>query len=59
VVHGLLHLCGLDDQTVEAADVMRQREGEILAAEGLINTYPLVGVLSADEQCRESVSWPR
>jgi probable rRNA maturation factor len=59
VVHGLLHLCGLDDQTVEAADVMRQREGEILAAEGLINTYPLVGALSADDQGRESVSWPR
>jgi probable rRNA maturation factor len=59
VVHGLLHLCGLDDQSPEDADVMRQREGEILAAEGLINTYPLVGLLNADEEGRESVSWPR
>ncbi len=59
VVHGLLHLCGLDDQTAEDADVMRQREAEILASEGLINTYPLVGLLSADDQGRESVSWPR
>jgi probable rRNA maturation factor len=59
VVHGLLHLCGLDDQTVEDSDLMRQREGEILAAEGLINTYPLVGLLSADDEGRESARWPR
>ncbi len=59
VVHGLLHLCGLDDQSVEDADVMRQREAEILAAEGLINTYPLVGLSTAGEEGRESVSWAR
>jgi probable rRNA maturation factor len=59
IVHGLLHLCGLDDQTPDGADAMRQREGEILGAAGLINTYPLVGLLSADDEGRESVSWPR
>jgi probable rRNA maturation factor len=59
VVHGLLHLCGLDDQSPEDADAMRRREGEVLAAEGLINTYPLVGLSKADDEGRESVSWPR
>ncbi len=59
VVHGLLHLCGLDDQTPEDADVMRRREGEILSLEGLINTYPLVGLAKVDEEGRESVSCPR
>jgi probable rRNA maturation factor len=59
VVHGLLHLCGLDDLNPEDAAVMRRREGEILGAVGLINTYPLVGLSSADDEGRESVSWPR
>jgi probable rRNA maturation factor len=59
VVHGLLHLCGLDDQTLEDADIMRRREGEILVEEGLINTYPLVGRASADGEGRESVRCPR
>ena len=43
LVHGLLHLCGLDDGTPDDADAMRRREGEILALEGLPNTFPLVG----------------
>ncbi len=43
LVHGLLHCLGLDDQTPEGAELMRRREGEILALEGLINTFPLVG----------------
>ena len=57
VVHGLLHLCGLDDRSIEDADAMRRREGEILAAEGLINTFPLVGP-KADDEGREKMSWP-
>jgi probable rRNA maturation factor len=59
VVHGLLHLCGLDDRSPEDAGRMRRREGEILAGEGLINTYPLVGRASAGDEGRESVRWPR
>jgi probable rRNA maturation factor len=59
VVHGLLHLCGLDDQSPDDADVMRRREGEILTLEGLINTFPLVGLAKADEEGRESVRCPR
>ncbi len=60
VVHGLLHLCGLDDREIEDAEVMRRREGEILAAEGLINTFPLVGAATTvDDPGRESVRWPR
>ena len=37
---------------------MRRREGEILTAEGLINTFPLVGLAEADDPGRESVRWP-
>lgn len=61
VVHGLLHLCGHDDTHAEAAAAMRRREGEVLAAVGLINTYPLVGTDGppADDAGRESVRWPR
>jgi len=59
VVHGLLHLCGLDDQTPDDADLMRRREGEMLSLEGLVNTYPLVGLSKSDEEGRESVSCPR
>lgn len=59
LVHGLLHLCGFDDQTLEAADEMRRREGEILALEGLINTFPLAGCPKAEDQGREMMSWPR
>jgi probable rRNA maturation factor len=60
VVHGLLHLCGLDDQSPEDADEMRRREGEILASEGLINTFPLVaGANKPDDEGREMMSWPR
>jgi probable rRNA maturation factor len=58
VVHGLLHLCGLDDQSIEDADEMRRREGEILASEGLINTFPLIGQASPDDPGRESKRWP-
>jgi probable rRNA maturation factor len=43
LVHGLLHLCGYDDQTSDQAAAMRRREAEVLASAGLINTFPLVG----------------
>ncbi|MFO0908547.1 MAG: rRNA maturation RNase YbeY [Isosphaeraceae bacterium] len=42
VVHGLLHVCGHDDTTPEARHEMRQREGEVLAALGLSNTFAAV-----------------
>src|SRR4051812_296265 len=32
VIHGLLHLCGHDDKTPQAASAMRQRERHYLAA---------------------------
>jgi probable rRNA maturation factor len=35
VIHGLLHLCGYDDKTDEAAQEMRRRERHYLAALGL------------------------
>ena len=35
VIHGLLHLCGLDDKSDAAAAKMRQREGHYLKELGL------------------------
>jgi probable rRNA maturation factor len=59
VVHGLLHLCGLDDRDPDSEAEMRRSEERILAAEGLINTFPLVGLDPADPEGREGLSWPR
>ena len=39
VVHGLLHLCGYDDEGEASAQAMRQREGEILARAGYRNLH--------------------
>lgn len=57
VVHGLLHLCGYDDQTDRDRTRIRRREDEILAGEGLTNTFPLVGLADAADAERESVRW--
>jgi probable rRNA maturation factor len=54
VVHGLLHLCGYDDQSPEDRGAIRRREGEILAREGLTNTFTLVGPTEATDAGRES-----
>jgi probable rRNA maturation factor len=35
VIHGLLHLCGHDDKTPEAARAMRERERHYLKELGL------------------------
>jgi probable rRNA maturation factor len=56
VVHGLLHLCGYDDQDASGTEAMRRREGEILSREGLTNTFPLAGL--AEDEERESARWP-
>jgi probable rRNA maturation factor len=39
IVHGLLHLLGLDHETDEEADVMEQRERDILARLGIPDPY--------------------
>jgi probable rRNA maturation factor len=57
VVHGLLHLCGYDDQSAEGREAMRLRENEILTREGLTYTFPLVGPSEATEAGRESARW--
>ena len=57
VVHGLLHLCGYDDLADTDVDAMRRREGEILAREGLTNTFPLVDPPGAVDGERESERW--
>jgi probable rRNA maturation factor len=55
LVHGLLHLCGYDDQTPAEAATMRRREAEVLAKEGLTNTFPLA---AAEGVRRECAGWP-
>jgi probable rRNA maturation factor len=57
VVHGLLHLCGYDDQTAEDRTRIRRREDEILTTEGLTNTFPLVGPAEVTDTERESARW--
>lgn len=59
VVHGLLHFCGYDDRSPEDRDEIRRREAEILAGEGLTNTFPLAGPSEAApaEAGRESARW--
>lgn len=57
LVHGLLHLCGYDDQSADDRVEIRRREGEILAGEGLTNTFPLVGLAEGSDAGRESTRW--
>jgi probable rRNA maturation factor len=61
-VHGLLHLCGFDDLTEDGAAAMRRREGELLAAEGLVHPFspaPLAGWAPASEDSTSEASpWP-
>ncbi len=44
LVHGLLHLCGHDDQDDASAAVMRRREREHLTAAGIAHAFERPGV---------------
>jgi probable rRNA maturation factor len=57
VVHGLLHLCGYDDQSPEDIAVIRRREEEILTAGGWTYPHSLRGQTRADGGGRESARW--
>ena len=61
LVHGLLHLCGYDDQIVADQVVIRRREAEILAELGIDNPIDSIGSapLWSGDSGRESVRWPR
>ncbi len=61
LVHGLLHLCGYDDQAAEDVAVIRGREATVLGLLGIENPFCRVGPLPAmsDDSGRESVRWPR
>jgi probable rRNA maturation factor len=50
LVHGLLHLCGHDDQDAAGIAAMRRREAEILAAQGLPDAYPMAGLAEAGRE---------
>lgn len=62
VVHGLLHLCGYDDLNERDAAVIRRREGEHLAREGIINTFAMAGDVGTshgpDAAARGGERWP-
>ncbi len=58
VVHGLLHLCGYDDHSVEDRETIRMRENAILTSVGLTNTFSLLGLAETDTPGRESTRWP-
>ena len=62
MVHGLLHLCGYDDEADEARGLMRRREGEILAELGLTNTFTAAGLPEDADGVgrgeREAARWP-
>lgn len=57
VVHGVLHLCGYDDQTEAGIAIMRRREAEILAAAGWSPRDPLAGAPGAKAAGQESSWW--
>jgi probable rRNA maturation factor len=61
VIHGLLHLCGLDDLTEPGAAAMRRREAQLLEAEGLSHPFSTSGPdteVGAIAPGRERKSWP-
>ena len=51
VVHGLLHLCGFDDVTPDAAQAMRRREAEVLARLGVPNLFDRVAPDRQEAPC--------
>jgi len=61
LVHGLLHLCGYNDQAADDVAVIRGREGEVLGLLGIENLFHRVDPLPvmSDDSGRESVRWPR
>jgi probable rRNA maturation factor len=46
-VHGMLHICGYDDQADDEQEIMRAREKAVLAGIGLTPQYP--GLRRADD----------
>lgn len=53
-VHGMLHICGYDDQTNDEKEIMRAREQAILLGMGLTPQYPAAGRADDDESPGES-----
>jgi probable rRNA maturation factor len=49
LVHGLLHLCGHDDQTPEQAAAMRRREDEVLRRLGRVNPFDRAGATPRED----------
>lgn len=57
-IHGMLHICGYDDLTVNEKDIMRSRERAILLGLGLTPQYPGDAATEDDEPPpEETASW--
>ena len=56
-VHGMLHICGYDDQTGDEKEIMRAREKSILLGMGLTPQYPAVGGADGDELPEQSTKF--
>ncbi|MEO2019330.1 MAG: rRNA maturation RNase YbeY [Fuerstiella sp.] len=56
-VHGMLHICGYDDQTGNEKEIMRAREKAILQGMGMTPQYPAIGRADDDEPPGESTKW--
>jgi probable rRNA maturation factor len=50
LVHGLLHLCGLDDQTEAERAMMRSEERRVLSALGLPCLFDLVAAVEGEPE---------
>jgi probable rRNA maturation factor len=48
-VHGMLHICGYDDQTDDEKEIMRAREKAVLLGIGLTPQYPALRRAEDDE----------
>ncbi len=58
VVHGLLHLCGYDDQSDQDVQMMRTREHELLVAAGVKNPFLDRSPLSVECETSTAASQP-
>ncbi|HIE96123.1 MAG TPA: rRNA maturation RNase YbeY [Planctomycetes bacterium] len=54
-IHGMLHICGYDDQTTDEKEIMRAREKAILLGIGLTPQYPAAGRADDDEPPGDSI----
>jgi probable rRNA maturation factor len=57
LVHGLLHLCGYEDDQPRGAEIMRARQSEILLLRGSKNAMPPAQYGGPKKQPEENAAW--